>query len=81
MSHKKFLYHNKMDENKDEPKLTSQQRYRSSDKCKAARQRYYESKGREKAREYYLLNKEKILERSKQRYEDAKNNDLKIDLM
>jgi hypothetical protein len=64
----------------DEVKLTAQQRYRLSDKCKAARQRYYESKGRDKAKEYYELNKEKILERSKERYEASKYNDLKIDL-
>jgi hypothetical protein len=51
-----------------------------SDKCKAARQRYYESKGRDKAKEYYELNKEKILERSKERYENSKYNDLRIDL-
>ena len=53
-------------------KLTAQQRYRLSDKCKAARQRYYESKGREKAKEYYEANKEKILERSRERYEMSK---------
>ena len=70
-----------MDSQKEEVKLTSQQRYRMSDKCKAARQRYYESKGRIKAKEYYLLNKDKILERSKERYENSKTNDLKIDLL
>ena len=70
-----------MDSQKEEVKLTSQQRYRISDKCKAARQRYYESKGRAKAKEYYLLNKDKILERSKERYENSKTNDLKIDLL
>lgn len=64
----------------DELKLTAQQRYRLSDKCKAARQRYYDSKGRAKAKEYYQANKEKILERSKERYEASKFNDLKIDL-
>jgi hypothetical protein len=51
---------------------TAQQRYRKTDKCKAARQRYYDSKGREKAREYYLANREKILERSKERYNNLK---------
>ncbi len=64
----------------DEVKLTAQQRYRLSDKCKAARQRYYESKGRDKAKEYYEANKPKILERSKERYENSKYIDLKIDL-
>ena len=61
-------------------KLTAQQRYRLSDKCKAARERYYESKGREKAKQYYEANKERILERSKERYENSKYNELKIDL-
>lgn len=64
----------------DEVKLTAQQRYRLTDKCKEARRRYYESKGRSKAKEYYEANKEKILERSKERYENSKLNDLKIDL-
>ena len=64
----------------DEVKLTAQQRYRLSDKCKAARQRYYESKGRDKAKEYYEANKDRILERSKERYEASKYNELKIDL-
>ena len=59
-------------------KLTAQQRYRLSDKCKEARRRYYESKGREKAREYYEANKEKILERSRERYEMAKEYQLTI---
>jgi len=57
-----------------EKEETAQQRYRKTDKCKQARQRYYESKGRDKAHEYYLANKEKILERSKQRYVELKNN-------
>lgn len=55
------------------PTFTPQQRYRQTEKCKAARNRYYESKGRDKAAEYYLANKEKILERAKQRYIDLKN--------
>jgi len=54
-------------------KVTPQQRYRQTEKCKAARNRYYESKGRDKAAEYYLANKEKILERAKQRYIDLRN--------
>lgn len=57
-----------------EDKETAQQRYRKTDKCKEARKRYYESKGRDKAHEYYLANKEKILERSKDRYNNLKNN-------
>lgn len=57
-----------------EEKETAQQRYRKTDKCKDARKRYYESKGRDKAHEYYLANKEKILERSKERYNNLKNN-------
>ena len=63
----------------DEVKETAQQRYRKTDKCKEARKRYYDSKGREKAHEYYLANKEKILERSKARYSTLKK-DLEIDL-
>jgi len=51
---------------------TAQQRYRKTEKCKAARQRYYDSKGREKAREYYQANREKILERSKERYNNLR---------
>jgi hypothetical protein len=54
-------------------KITPQQRYRQTEKCKAARNRYYESKGRDKAAEYYLANKEKILQRAKQRYIDLRN--------
>jgi hypothetical protein len=54
---------------------TAQQRYRKTDKCKAARQRYYDTKGREKAHEYYLKNREKILNRSKERYESLKTKD------
>jgi hypothetical protein len=61
-------------------KLTAQQRYRLSDKCKAARQRYYESKGRQKAKEYYEANKQHILERSKERYEMYKYSELKLNL-
>jgi hypothetical protein len=48
--------------------LTPQQRYRLSDKCKAARRRYYESKGREKAKQYYEENKTRILENARERY-------------
>ena len=51
---------------------TPQQKYRKTDKCKIARQRYYESKGKTTSHEYYLKNKEKILERSKARYESLK---------
>jgi hypothetical protein len=51
---------------------TAQQRYRKTEKCKAARQRYYDSKGREKARDYYQANREKILERSKERYNNLR---------
>jgi hypothetical protein len=51
---------------------TPQQRYRKTDKCREARRRYYESKGREKARAYYEANKEVILARAKQRYTDLK---------
>jgi len=52
--------------------LTPAQKYRQSEKCKEARERYYESKGREKAKEYYLKNKEKILNRAKERYANLK---------
>lgn len=51
---------------------TAQQRYRKTEKCKEARRRYYESKGREKAAAYYIANKEVILTRAKQRYSDSK---------
>jgi hypothetical protein len=52
----------------DPPALTPQQKYRQSEKCKLARERYYESKGKAKAHEYYERNKETILSRSKERY-------------
>jgi len=55
------------------PALTPQQKYRQSDKCKLARERYYASKGKAKAHEYYERNKETILNRSKQRYTQLKN--------
>jgi hypothetical protein len=54
------------------PALTPQQKYRKSEKCKAARQRYYENKGKAKAHEYYEKNKEVILNRSKERYNQMK---------
>jgi hypothetical protein len=47
---------------------TPQQKYRKSLKCIIARERYYASKGKATSHEYYLKNKEKILERSKARY-------------
>ena len=50
------------------PELTPQQKYRQSEKCKIARERYYSSKGKAKAHEYYERNKETILSRSKERY-------------
>lgn len=59
------------------PALTPQQRYRLTDKCKVARERYYEKKGKTTAQDYYQKNREIILERSKQRYlkiKEAKNN-------
>jgi hypothetical protein len=55
------------------PALTPQQRYRQSEKCKLARERYYSSKGKAKAHEYYERNKETILNRSKERYNQIKN--------
>lgn len=48
--------------------LTPQQRYRKSEKCKIARKAYYERKGKEQARNYYVQNREKIIQRSKERY-------------
>jgi hypothetical protein len=51
---------------------TPQQRYRQTEKCREARRRYYESKGREKAAAYYIANKETILARAKERYNDRK---------
>ena len=55
------------------PALTPQQKYRQSDKCKLARERYYNTKGKTKAHEYYERNKETILNRSKERYNQLKN--------
>lgn len=67
------------------PALTPQQRYRQSEKCKLARERYYTSKGKAKAHEYYERNKEIILHRSKERYNQIKNamtqNNLENDLV
>jgi hypothetical protein len=54
------------------PALTPQQKYRQSDKCKVARKRYYENKGKLTAHEYYEKNKELILNRSKDRYNQLK---------
>lgn len=59
---------------------TPAQRYRKTEKCKEARQRYYETKGKETSHEYYMKNKEKILQRSKDRYIALKNN-LEVDLV
>jgi len=55
------------------PALTPQQKYRQSEKCKLARERYYANKGKAKAHEYYERNKEVILNRSKERYNQLKN--------
>jgi hypothetical protein len=55
------------------PALTPQQKYRQSDKCKIARERYYNTKGKAKAHEYYERNKDIILNRSKERYNQIKN--------
>ena len=54
------------------PAQTPQQKYRQSEKCKLARERYYNSKGKNKAHEYYEKNKEVILNRSKERYNQLK---------
>lgn len=59
-----------MDQNP--PALTPQQKYRQSEKCKIARARYYDSKGKAKAHEYYERNREVILQRSKDRYNQLK---------
>jgi hypothetical protein len=53
---------------------TAAQRYRKTDKCKIARKRYYESKGKDTSHSYYMKNREKIIERSKARYDTIKNN-------
>jgi hypothetical protein len=58
---------------------TAAQRYRKTDKCKNARKKYYETKGKNTSHEYYMKNREKIIERSKERYTMLKNN-LNIDL-
>jgi hypothetical protein len=54
------------------PALTPQQKYRLTDKCKLARERYYEKKGKTTAQSYYQRNRDVILERSKQRYNQLK---------
>jgi predicted metal-dependent hydrolase len=56
----------------DTPALTPQQKYRQSEKCKLARERYYANKGKATAHEYYERNKEVILNRSKERYNHIK---------
>jgi len=58
---------------------TAAERYRKTDKCKDARKRYYDTKGKVTSHIYYLKNREKIIERSKARY-DATKNDLSSDL-
>jgi len=58
----------------ESPELTPQQKYRMTEKCQAARKRYYENKGKSTSREYYLKNRERILEQSKKRYEKTKTN-------
>ena len=67
------------------PALTPQQKYRQSEKCRLARERYYNTKGKAKAHEYYERNKEIILHRSKERYNQIKNamtqNNLENDLV
>ena len=55
------------------PALSPQQKYRQSDKCKLARERYYMNKGRATAHDYYERNREVILNRSKERYNQLKN--------
>ena len=57
----------------DPPALSPQQKYRQSEKCKLARERYYANKGKAKAHEYYEKNKAVILVRSKERYNQMKN--------
>jgi hypothetical protein len=58
--------------------LNASSRYRKSAKGKLARAKYYETKGRTKAQEYYLKNREAIIERSKARYYalQAQHNDI-----
>lgn len=59
------------------PAQTPQQKYRATEKCKIARKRYYDNKGKATAQSYYQKNREVILERSKQRYinlKEAQNN-------
>jgi hypothetical protein len=56
----------------DTPALTPQQRYRQSEKCKTSRDKYYETKGKVTAHEYYIKNRDKILTRSKERYAQLK---------
>ena len=58
---------------------TAAERYRKTDKCKDARKRYYDTKGKATSHNYYIKNREKIIERSKARY-DASKNDLTSDL-
>ncbi len=49
-------------------------RYRKTDKCKVARKKYYDTKGKDTAKAYYENNKEKIIARSKERYAQLKKN-------
>ena len=58
---------------------TAAERYRKTDKCKDARKRYYDTKGKATSHNYYIKNREMIIERSKARY-DASKNDLTSDL-
>lgn len=58
------------------PALTPQQRYRQSIKCKASRDKYYQTKGKATAHEYYIANRDRILTRSKDRYAQLKGNDI-----
>ena len=68
------------------PALTPQQKYRQSEKCKISRDKYYQTKGKVTAHEYYMTNRERILENSKIRYAQLKgmldqvNVDLENDL-
>ena len=56
----------------DSSNETAKSRYMKTEKYKQAKQRYYETKGRETSKAYYEKNKEKIIERSMERYRRLK---------
>ena len=56
----------------EQPKLTPAEKYRKTEKCKLAKQKYYDTKGKDKAKAYYEAHKEEIKQRSMERYHAMK---------